>query len=317
MDSIQGKELERIPIWAMRQAGRYLKEFKESREGIPFFDFCHMPDKCWEVTLQPIRKFDLDASIIFSDIIIIPQVMGMDVELLPSVGPSFKQPLNSEEDVDNLITDITEKLDKVYDAIFLTRFRLNGTVPLFGFTGGPWTLATYMIEGSSPDKWTKTKKWMYQQPIVFKKLIMKLTNAISEHMINQVTAGAQILQVFESNIGELSQEDFEEFFKDPLIEIANNIKEIYPNVPIVIFPRNCHYWYEILSNESKYDVISIDWTHKLSKVRDQLNDKITLQGNLDPCILFGPDELIKERTNKMLSYAGKTKYICNLGWGML
>ena len=317
MDSIKGKEIERIPIWAMRQAGRYLKEFKESREGIPFFDFCHMPEKCWEVTLQPIRKFDLDASIIFSDIIIIPQVMGMEVELLPSVGPSFKKPLSWEEDVDNLLTDITEKLDKVYDAIFLTRFRLNGTVPLFGFTGGPWTLATYMIEGSSPDKWTKTKKWMYQQPEVFKKLIKKLTKAISDHMINQVTAGSQILQVFESNIGELSQEDFEEFFQEPLLEIAENIKSVYPEVPIVIFPRNWHFSYEILSKLSKYDAISIDWTHKLSKVREIVGENMTLQGNLDPWILFGPDELIKERTNKMLSQAGKTKYICNLGWGML
>lgn len=317
LDSIQGKELQRFPVWAMRQAGRYLKEFKEAREGIPFFDFCHMPEKCCEVTLQPIRKFDFDASIIFSDIIVLPQVMGMDVELLPGVGPSFNEPIDSEEDMEKLTTEIGDKLDKVYDTIFLTRFRLNGTVPLFGFTGGPWTLATYMIEGSSPQKCHKTKKWLYQRPEAFKKLIKMLTGMISEHMINQITAGAQVVQVFESNIGELSQEDFDEFLQDALLEIAENIKKAHPNTPVAIFPRNCHFCFETFANKSKYDIISVDWTHKLDQVRERVGDKITLQGNLEPCVLFGPDELIKERTRSMVARAGKTRYISNLGWGML
>jgi uroporphyrinogen decarboxylase len=151
-DSLAGKPLQRLPVWAMRQAGRYLPEFLESRKGTEFFDFCHMPEKCCEVTLQPIRRLDFDASIMFSDIIIIPQIMGMKCELLPGVGPSFEEPLKEESDLDKLSTDIGTKSDKVYDAIHLTRHRLNGIVPLFGFTGGPWTLATYMIEGSSPQK---------------------------------------------------------------------------------------------------------------------------------------------------------------------
>ena len=217
MDSIQGKEIERFPIWTMRQAGRYLPEFHETRAGIPFFDFCQMPDRCCEVTLQPIRRFDFDASIIFSDILILPQVMGMELEMQKGVGPCFPNPLKDESELDNLTTDIGDKLEKVYDAIFLTRFRLNGTVPLFGFTGGPWTLATYMIEGSSPGKCIATKKWMYQRTEGFKRLIKMLTGIIIEHMINQINAGAQIVQVFESNIGELSQDDFEEFFLEPLI----------------------------------------------------------------------------------------------------
>lgn len=300
----------------MRQAGRYLKEFKEEREGIPFFDFCHMPDKCCEVTLQPIRKFDFDASIIFSDIIVLPQVMGMDVELLPSVGPSFKDPINDEADLEKLSTDIGDKLDKVYDAIFLTRFRLNGTVPLFGFTGGPWTLATYMIEGSSPQKCTKTKKWLYEKPEVFKRLIRMLTDLIVQHMVNQVKAGAQLLQLFESNIGELGPDDFETFLLEPILEIATRIKAECPDTPIVIFPRMAHYTYTYLI-DSDYDCISIDWTHDLSKVRELTGEKLTLQGNLEPCVLYGTDEVIRERTKKMIQQGGKTKYIANLGWGML
>jgi uroporphyrinogen decarboxylase len=317
MDSIQGKELERYPVWAMRQAGRYLKEFKKEREGIEFFDFCHMPEKWCEVTLQPIRKFDFDASIIFSDIIILPQIMGMDVELLPSVGPSFKKPIEDEKDIDELSTEIGDKCDKVYDAIFLTRFRLNGTVPLFGFTGGPWTLATYMIEGSSPQKCTNTKKWMFERPEPFSRLISILTKMISEHMINQITAGAQIVQVFESNIGELAEEEFTTFILPSLLEIAESIKSAHPSTPIVIFPRNCHFCYEVLATQSKYDAISIDWTHDLGKVRERVGEAMTLQGNLEPWVLFGTDEVIRERTKKMLDQVGSTKYIANLGWGML
>lgn len=316
-DSLAGKPLQRIPVWAMRQAGRYLPEFLESRKGTEFFDFCHMPDKCCEVTLQPIRRLDFDASIIFSDIIIIPQIMGMECELLGGVGPSFKEPLVEESDLDKLSTDIGTKSDKVYDAIHLTRFRLNGTVPLFGFTGGPWTLATYMIEGSSPQKCLKTKKWMYQKTDGFRRLITMLTKMIIDHMINQIKAGAQLVQVFESNIGELAEEDFDDFLLEPLIEIADKIKEAYPEIPVFLFPRGCHFCYEVLATRSKYDAISIDWTHDLSKMRERVGDKITLQGNLEPCVLYASDEKIRERTNTMLQKAGKTKYICNLGWGML
>jgi len=190
-------------------------------------------------------------------------------------------------------------------------------VPLFGFTGGPWTLASYMIEGSSPQKCHKAKRWMYEKVEGFKKLIKMLTQLIIDHMLNQIQAGAQLVQVFESNIGELCQEDFYDFFFDSLVEIADKIKEKYPDVPVAIFPRGCHFCYEALAEKSKYDIISIDWTHDLSYMRERVGDKITLQGNLEPIALFGSDEKIRERTASMLEKAGKTKYIANLGWGML
>jgi len=167
--------------------------------------------------------------------------MGMNLEYPPGIGPSFTEPIQEEADLDKLTTDYGDKLDKTYDAIFLTRHRINGAVPLFGFTGGPWTLATYMIEGNSPNKCHKTKRWLYEKPEGFKRLISMLTKMIIEHMINQIKAGAQLVQLFESNIGELSQEDFEEFILDPLIEISEKIKEAYPEVPAFIFPRGCHF----------------------------------------------------------------------------
>jgi len=316
LDSVQGRPLSRFPVWAMRQAGRYLEEFKASREGVPFFDFCHMPEKCCEVTLQPIRRFDFDASIIFSDIIVLPQVMGMEVELLPKVGPSFTTPLETEADLDGLVTELGDSLDKVYDAIFLTRHRLNGVVPLIGFTGGPWTLATYMIEGSSPGKCTKTKQWVFQRPDAFRRLIDMLAELIATHLANQITAGAQLVQVFESNLGELASEEFEEFILPALLRIAESVKQKHPSVPTAIFPRGCHFCFEALA-KSKFDVISVDWTHQLKDVRARVGEQVTLQGNLEPCALYGPDELIRARTEKMLAQAGSTRHIANLGWGML
>lgn len=309
---------------------RYLEEFKKEREGIEFFDFCNMPDKCCEVTLQPIRKFDFDASIIFSDILVLPQVLGMECEMLKSVGPNFVHPISTPDDFykllqkcagtetvdDGFVPKIGGVLDKVYDAIFVTRFRLNGVVPLFGFTGGPWTLATYMIEGNSPQKCLNSKKWIYEHPEDFKRLIYVLTQLIIEHMVNQVTAGAQMLQLFESNIGELSEDDFTDFLLQPLTDIVDGIKAKYPSIPVFIFPRGSHFCYEALST-TKYDAISIDWTDDLAKVRTRVGDRVTLQGNLEPSALYGSDELIRAKTKKMIDKAGKTKYVCNLGWGML
>lgn len=195
--AINGEEVDKIPVWIMRQAGRYLPEFREIRSKHDFFTICTTPELACEVTIQPIRRFDLDAAIIFSDILVIPQALGMKVEMKPGVGPFFPDPLESPKDVEklNFNADIKTELKYVYDAITLTRNSLEGKVPLIGFAGAPWTLFAYMIEGGTSKTMSKAKKWLYQWPEKSKILLNVIADAVTKHLINQAKAGAQVLQV--------------------------------------------------------------------------------------------------------------------------
>jgi len=300
----------------MRQAGRYMKEFRDVREKHEFFEVCRTPELACEVTLQPIRRFDLDASIIFSDILVVPQAMGMEVKMLAGKGPSFDNPLSTPEDIKNLRSEITTELDYVYDALFVTRHRLNGVVPLIGFCGGPWTLMVYMIEGEGSKIYSKVKKWINNYVQETKQLLQMITNVLIEYLCKQIEAGAQLIQVFESFAGELSEEDFKELCLPYIVEISEKVKARHPHTPLMIFPKGAHYSFRLLAQLSKFDIMGLDWTQNPERIRAEIGGDISLQGNLDPGVLYGSEEVIIKKTKDMLHSFGKTKYIANLGHGM-
>ncbi|KAI8915906.1 Uroporphyrinogen decarboxylase [Gorgonomyces haynaldii] len=319
--TIKGQKTERVPVWIMRQAGRYLPEFRETRAVSDFFTVCRTPELACKVTLQPIDRYDglLDASIIFSDILVVPQAMGLEVQMIKGQGPHFPEPLVQPSDLERLIkkVNVDESLGYVYEAITLTRHRLEGRVPLFGFAGAPWTLMAYMIEGGGSKTLSKAKRWLFKYPEASKQLLQQTTDVVVDFLIGQARAGAQLLQVFDSWAGELSQDDFNEFSLPYLEQIAKKVKKqlsgLGLDVPICVFARGAWYALEHLS-KTEYDVISLDWTVQPADARKRTNK--TLQGNADPSILYGDKELIDRKVEKMLKGFGGQKYIANLGHGM-
>ncbi|XP_075254697.1 uroporphyrinogen decarboxylase-like [Convolutriloba macropyga] len=318
----RGEPVDRIPVWIMRQAGRYLPEFREFRKEHEFFEICQTPEYACEITLQPIRRIDYDASIIFSDILVIPQAMGMEVKMEPGKGPTFTGPLLTSEDIDKLTVDpvkIADSLKYVYDAITLTRHKLEGKVPLIGFAGAPWTLMSYMIEGGGSTTQSKAKKWLYADVQGSHRLLKALTDGIVEYLYRQVVAGAQLLQVFESHAGVLNEYLFKEFALPYLVRIATEVKsKLQANsineVPMIVFAKDGHYAIPLLES-TPYDVVSLDWTLDPVKCRELLPSK-TLQGNLDPCALYSNKEDLEKLAKTMVDKFGKHKYICNLGHGI-
>jgi uroporphyrinogen decarboxylase len=299
----------------MRQAGRYLPEFKEIRKEYDFFALCEDPIKAAEVTIQPLIRYPLlDALIIFSDILVIPQALGFKIEMKSTVGPVFLQPLTDPLEVDKLERpDISKKLVYVYNAIKETRKILEGKVPVIGFSGAPWTLFSYMIDGKSSQTWTEAKRWLYSYPETSHKLLQLLSDLIVEHLKYQIEAGASLVQVFDSWGGILSQEQYTEFSLPYLNSIVSSLHRQFPNTPVILFAKGVHNL-DLLA-KTEYDVISLDWTIDPVTSRKALPNK-TLQGNLDPCALFSSDESIREMTRKMIEAFGPNRYIANLGHGL-
>lgn len=318
----KGAPTDRVPVWVMRQAGRYLPEFLKTRETADFFTMCRTPELACEVTLQPIKRFPLlDAAIIFSDILVVPQALGMEVQMQAAKGPHFPNPLKTPSDVKKLTknVDVKKELGYVFEAITLTRHKLEGKVPLFGFAGGPWTLMAYMIEGGGSKTFSKAKTWLFAHKKESKELLQLLTDVTVQYLIGQVEAGAQILQVFESWAGELSKEAFDEFSFPYLAEIATKVKEgakaLGVDIPMIVFAKGAHYALEELA-DTEYDVVGLDWTIEPREARLQTDNKVSLQGNLDPCVLYAPPEEIKTHVRKMITEFGTQKLIANLGHGM-
>ncbi|EDV23099.1 uncharacterized protein TRIADDRAFT_27704 [Trichoplax adhaerens] len=316
----RGEYTEMIPVWAMRQAGRYLPEFREVRSKHEFFTLCRTPSLACEVTLQPIRRFNLDASIIFSDILVIPQALGMDVEMIPGKGPTFIRPLEHPKDLKELEhdVDVDDKLGYVYDAITLTRHKLEGRVPLIGFAGGPWTLMAYMIEGGGSQTMSKAKQWLYRYEDESHQLLRLLVDITVKFLVGQVKAGAQLLQVFESHAGYLGRDLFNKYSLQYLRDICKNVKrelvdaKIDP-VPMIVFARGAHYALQELAS-TDYDVISVDWTIDPKEARNKIGGQSTIQGNLDPCALYA--NKAKKLIGKMIAEFGTQRYIANLGHGI-
>lgn len=321
----RGEPVDRVPVWIMRQAGRYLPEFMAVRREHEFFEVCRTPELACEITMQPIRRFDLDAAIIFSDILVIPQAMGMEVQMLPTKGPHFPAPLKTEQDLDALVTDldkVRKELTYVMDAITLTRKTLGGKVPLLGFSGAPWTLMAYMVEGGGSKSFDKAKRWLYSKPASSHKLLQHLADIISDYLVNQIRAGAQGVQLFDSWAGELTPELWRTFAAPYVRQIAANVRSAVQQmgiyVPIIIFSKG-NAWYSLDELRSmQFDVIGIDYTMDAAVARATCGAQQTLQGNMDPCVLFSDDSaVIKGHVRKMLEQLGTEHYIANLGHGLL
>lgn len=319
----RGEPVDKIPVWVMRQAGRYLPEFREFKTKHDFFQICQTPELACEVTLQPIRRYpDLDASIIFSDILVIPQALGMEVLMKPGVGPVLPEPLVTPQDVNklNFNVDVKSSLNYVMKAITLTRTKLEGKVPLIGFSGAPWTLMGYMIEGGGSKTMSKAKNWLYKHPEESKKLLASLSSIVVDYLVEQVKAGAQMLQVFESSSEHLGPALFKEFalpsIKEISLKVKGELKSLKLDVPpMTIFAKGAHYALEELG-DSGYDVVGLDWTMDPILARQRVGPHVTLQGNLDPCALYAPKEHISLMTKEMVNKFGNSRYICNLGHGI-
>ena len=320
----RGERTDFVPVWIMRQAGRYLPEFRELRQKHSFFECCETPSVACEITLMPIRRFDLDAAIIFSDILVIPQALGLKVEMTGE-GPKFPEPLKQGDLLRsrlNFDVNVSQRLHYVYEAITMTRHALQGKCPLIGFTGAPWTLMCYMIEGGGSKTMSKAKKWLYQEPQASVQLLDLLAEKVTDHLVEQVRAGAQLVQLFESNAEYLTLDLFKEFAYPQIIKICTQVKERLKalglaQVPIIVFAKGGHYAMELLAqNEGLIDVISLDWTPNPKKVRLVTGDKFCLQGNLDPCALYSSPDTIALMTKQMMGRFGTQRYIANLGHGI-
>ncbi|HKC35848.1 MAG TPA: uroporphyrinogen decarboxylase [Chitinophagaceae bacterium] len=311
--ALRKETVDRPPVWMMRQAGRYLPEYIKLRGKYDFFTRVQTPELACEITLQPIDQIGVDAAIIFSDILVIPQAMGLEVLMEEGRGPLLPKVIKTQKDIDGLITNgADETLQYVYDALKLTKSELNGRVPLIGFAGAPWTILCYMIEGKGSKTWDKAKQFAYTQPELAHELLQKITDVTINYLKAQVKAGADTIQVFDSWSGILSPEDFKIFAQPYLLQTADALKN---EAPVILFPKGSWYALNDLSKSSAAG-IGIDWCITPQLARKLTENKITLQGNFDPAKLLAPIPQIKQWVREMIDGFGTQKYIANLGHGI-
>jgi uroporphyrinogen decarboxylase len=308
--------VERTPVWIMRQAGRYLPEYRAVREKVDFLTLCKTPELAAEVTIQPVDLIGVDAAIIFSDILVIPEAMGMELEMHEGKGPIFNHPVRTEDDAKNLNKiDPSRDLKYVMDAVSLTKKELNGRVPLIGFSGSPWTLLTYMVEGKGSKSFSNVKKLIYDNPSLAHSVLTKLAETVADYLSAKIEAGADAVQIFDTWGGILSQNDFEEFSLQYVEMIISKIKR--NTEPVIFFPKGVHYKLKKLA-KCGADVIGLDWTMDIGKVRKRIGEKVALQGNLDPTVLYASEDKIKMETARILDSFGQgSGHIFNLGHGIL
>lgn len=311
-----GKPVERTPIWIMRQAGRYLPEYRAVREKSDFISMCKTPELAAEVTIQPVDLIGVDAAIIFSDILVIPEAMGMKLEMIESKGPKLYDPIRSAEDVDKLKNiDPLKDLKYVLDAVSLTKKELNNRVPLIGFAGSPWTLMTYMVEGGGSKSFSEIKKFVYNQPKAAHKLLNKIADSVAEYLSAKIEAGVNAVQIFDTWGGLLSPDDFREFSLQYISKIISKINR--KNEPVIVFAKGVHHSLDELAG-SGANVIGLDWTMNIGEVKNRIGNKVALQGNLDPTVLYGSKEKIKSEAIKVLeSFGNGYSHVFNLGHGIL
>jgi uroporphyrinogen decarboxylase len=312
--ALRKEEVSRPPVWMMRQAGRYLPEYQALRRKYDFFTRVQTPELACEITIQPIDIVKPDAAIIFSDILVIPQAMGLTVLMEEGKGPLLPKTIQDIRDIENLITDVNSKLSYVFEAISLTKKTLDGRVPLIGFAGAPFTILCYMVEGKGSKGFEKAKSFCFTRPDLAKLLLQKITDATIAYLREQVNAGAQVIQVFDSWSGMLAPADFDQFAAPYLIQISD---AIHPVAPVILFPKGSDYALESLSMHRSVSAIGLDWTVKPQFARSQTRSNITLQGNYDPIKLMQPVEKIQAEVQQMIRDFGKNGYIANLGHGIL
>jgi uroporphyrinogen decarboxylase len=308
--------VERPPVWMMRQAGRYLPEYRAVRQRADFLTMVGTPELAVEVTLQPVDLLGVDAAIIFSDILVIPQAMGMGLSVEDGIGPRFHQPLRAPAEFDRLRDPVPERdLGYVLDALRLARRELEGRVPLIGFAGAPWTLMSYMVEGEGSKAFTHAKRLLVQEPARAHALLARLAQAVGAFLVAQVRAGAQAVQLFDSWASALGPRDFREFALPYLAEAVRIARGA--GVPVIAFAPGAGWALEEIAAAAAADVIGIDWQTDAADARRRLGDRqVALQGNLDPCWLYAPPAVIRTRTHEMLAAFGGRGHIANLGHGI-
>ncbi|MCK9454405.1 MAG: uroporphyrinogen decarboxylase [Sulfurimonas sp.] len=317
VDACFGKETPYTPVWMMRQAGRYLPEYMKVRaEAGNFLNLCHDPKKACEVTLQPVDIVGVDAAILFSDILVIPDEMGMDLEFVKGEGPKFKDPIKTEADIDRLIggEEAASKLTYVYDTIKLIKEQLADDKALIGFAGAPWTLATYMIEGEGTKTYNICKKMMYSDPELLHKILAKITEVVKLYMEKQIEAGIDVVQIFDSWAAAIEPSKYDEFSWKYMVEIADYLKERYPHIPIIMFPKGIPAFLDKIYGN--FEVFGVDWSTPMELAREKLGDKYVLQGNMEPCRLYSK-EATTESVEALQSVMGGKRHIFNLGHGIL
>lgn len=316
IDACKRKQTPYTPIWMMRQAGRYLHEYKEVRkEAGSFLDLCHNPNLATKVTLQPIDILDVDAAIIFSDILVVPLEMGMPLEFLAGEGPKFSRTIINEQDIKNLKTNAYKNLTYVYDTLCETRMSLSKEKALIGFCGSPWTLATYMIEGEGSKTYTKSKKMLYAQPKVLHTLLQKITDELKGYLEMQIKSGADAVMVFDSWAGALEKQAYLEFSWKYMKDIAAHLKKNFPHIPVILFPKGIAGYLDGIDGE--FDVFGVDWGTPMGIAKHYLGNKYVLQGNLEPSRLYDKESMEKG-IDEIISIMGKKEgHIFNLGHGML
>ena len=312
--------VDRTPIWIMRQAGRYLPEYRATREKAgDFMTLCTTPDLACEVTLQPLERFDLDAAILFSDILTIPDAMGLGLYFEEGEGPKFERPIKTEQDINNLpIPDPEDELGYVMDALRTIRRELNGRVPLIGFSGSPWTLATYMVEGGSSKSFSKTKTLAFEQPALAHKLLEKIAESVTHYLNAQVAAGAQALMIFDTWGGSLSPHMYREFSLNYMNKIVAKLTRQNEDrkVPVILFTKGGGQWLDDIA-DSGCDALGLDWTTDIAIAREQVGNRVALQGNMDPNTLHASPDVIKREVQRILqAYGSGSGHVFNLGHGI-
>ncbi len=310
---LKGEPAERVPVWMMRQAGRYLPDYMKLKARYDFFTRVQTPELATEITLQPVHQVGVDAAIIFSDILVIPQAMGVEVLMEEGKGPHLPQTISTAADINRLVTSGAEdSLGYVMNALSLTKKELAGRVPLIGFAGAPWTIMCYMVEGRGSKTWDRAKAFAYTEPLLAHSLLEKITDITIDYLKAQVKAGADVVQVFDSWAGALSPADFRTYAMPYLERIAAALKD---HAPVILFPKGSWYALPELVN-SGASALGLDWCTEPSRARELTNGDIVLQGNFDPAKLLAPVDEIRKAVKEMIDGFGKEKYIANLGHGI-
>ncbi len=312
--ALKGETVERPPVWMMRQAGRYLPEFMEIREKYDFFTRCRTPELASEITVQPIRRYGMDAAILFSDILVIPQAMNIEVQMKPNFGPYLPNPIRSQKDVDAvLVPNVHEELGYVMEAIKHTKELLNDEVPLIGFAGSPWTILCYCVQGQGSKNFDIAKSFCFSQPLAAHALLQKITDTTIAYLKAKVEAGVDAVQVFDSWGGMLAPDDYSEFSWKYIQQIIDALKDL---VPVIAFGKGC--WFALPEMaKSGASALGVDWTCSAKNARYLTGGQITLQGNFDPARLLSPPAEITRRVHQMIDEFGKDRYVVNLGHGIL
>ena len=320
VDACLGKKTPYTPVWMMRQAGRYLPEYMRVRaKAGNFLNLCHNPKMASEVTLQPLDIVGVDAAILFSDILVVPNEMGMELEFIKGVGPKFHNPIRTQEDLDRLIggKEASDRLTYVYETIKILREELDrrgDDKALIGFTGAPWTLATYMIEGQGTKTYNICKKMMYSNPKLLHNILAEVTEVVKYYMESQIKAGVDVVQIFDSWASAIEPAKYNEFSWRYIIEIVDYLKSKYPTTPIILFPKGVPAFLDQVYGN--FDVFGVDWSTPMALAKEKLGDRYVLQGNMEPCRLYSKDA-ITECVESLANTMRDGRHIFNLGHGIL